>query len=442
MKTAKPFLFIFLLLVFSALAMVLMAQDEATKAFKRFESCLEAKDFDRAHLFLRLAILRSDGKLRFVERYRDSVLERGCRPQDCAEFAAVIQQLLLKVPMEQVETYLFYVEELERQMPDVDGEPDSESGDTPLLSPPSLDVRSVFDPDNGQRILEDGLNQLLSGGVEVKDRELERWRTALSLHGLFMACRENLVRAESAARKASADHPGVEELFHRLSSQEIAAPLAGAQQQVGAMFLFPVELFSEKEQSVLLEGIHRQESRLLGIAGDMDKDRWAAIQSELERLDADISGTNSSLTEQIAVLKTEIDFIATHIPSIGTAGIAEQILAAQSNRVERLHDMTVQRHAAYQTWAMDELKKAISAQDLDKKDGSEKYEKAKAALLNYLARIDRSLLVPEVHEIYQDVYRRALETITKHLEDKGKRREKADFLLEFYTKPKKGLEDF
>lgn len=416
------------------------SRDDAATAFRIFESYRE-NDPDRAHLFLRLAILRSNDESSYVERYRDSIIEHGCRPQDCVEFAGVIQQLLMKAPVERVETYLSYVEELENKMSDVDESPNSESEtfDPPVLPP--LDVRSIFDPDNGERILEKR-RQLAMDIDEIDEKELERCRAVLSLHELFMTCRENLSRAESAILKTSPDELSVDELFDRLTSQEIVAPLAGAQQQIAAMFLFPNDLFDDNERVFILESIRNQESLLSKIGQKADEVRFAAIREELKRKDASIENSSAPLTKQIEMLKMQVEFIAGLLPSIGAPTIARQVLSEQNDRVERLQKIMKQRHVEYQKWAMGELKKAIAAQDLDKKDGSGKFEKAKSAMIDYLSRIDRACLVPEVNEIYQDVYRRASETISNHLEDKGRRKEKADFLFDFYTKPKKSLEDF
>lgn len=414
--------------------------DDAATAFRMFESCRK-NDPDRAHLFLRLAILRSNGESSYVERYRDSIIEHGCRPQDCVEFAGVVQQLLTKAPMERVETYLSYVEELESKMSENDESPnpESENTDPPVLPP--LDVRSIFDPDNGERILEER-RQLAMDSDETDDKEMERCRAALSLHELFLACRSNLYRAESAILKASSDKLPVDELFDRLTSQEIVAPLAGAQQQIGAMFLFPEDLFDNSERVFILESIRNQESLVSKTVQKADEVRLEAIREEIKRMDASVENSSVPLTKQIEVLKTQVEFIAGHLPSIGSPTISRKVLSEQNGRVERLQKKMKERHVKYQNWAMSELKKAIAAQDLDKKDGSGKFGKAKSALMDYLARIDRSLLVPEVHEIYQDVYRRAMETISKELESKEKRSEKADFLLEFYNKRKKSLEEF
>ena len=151
-----------------------------------------------------------------------------------------------------------------------------------------------------------------------------------------------------------------------------------------------------------------------------------------------IGMTGKNYTQKLEVYENLGNVIAKYIRNIGGADFAEQALACQMKILQKARKAQKDRMRAYQEKAMVLFRDLISTmksnEDQLPVSGQVEYRKNCAErILLKIMNVNREFLVPELNELYQDIYGRAMNDYSAWVEKENRYEEKALLLYKIAT---------
>jgi len=283
------------------------------------------------------------------------------------------------------------------------------------------------------------------------DDQLATAETVLSVvQGSLKA--ENYLRQaewamESIASRSIESEMDLKCAVDALTGSPINQPLTLALQCVQTLYgidFSPLPTNVSRECAARMKELDKRVQAVSTRADEMKADR---LISFVDRL-ADQIPSSVSYTRKLKEAEIRGRIISKYVSKISNPIVADRVLTKQLNILDESKRLQKCRLRLYQDKVLRSLRCVIasmkdSQSKMPKVMGKVAY-KGKAAegfLLGDLAAIDRSLLTPEMSELYHDVYGRAMSDYTAWIDDAKKYEDKAELLEKIENHEKWGVED-
>lgn len=230
-----------------------------------------------------------------------------------------------------------------------------------------------------------------------------------------------------------------------LEEPSVSQPIIEARQAVQSLCQFDMNSFPTNIAEGCMEKIRCLEKKVQTSLALKDRIRADKIISYVEEMNDESTWINTGYgqkTGHLRQLDEQFKVIAKYIGTIVDTEIANEVLDKQSAILEKSKEIQRQRLKEYQKKASAELK-AIAKEIRAYKAAAwrQVYKKNQAVpLLERLVKIDSTLLVPEVNELYQYEYDLLMADFNAWVEEERAYKEKAEFMIKLEGIEKEKLE--
>lgn len=413
-----------------------------------------------AILYLQIAIRKNPTELKYIKALRSEVERSGLDVGLIKEYQAMLSYCL-------DETSADCLSELANMVKDL-------RADIAKLEEENNNADEMAD--DIARVAE--LNELLSSNKlvvafdttakQVAERRIEIIRELISLDGVSNDYEEECARAEligfvakaeeridkyltqakqeieHADKKAIASESELREVLNALGATAVSHPIALAQQTVQSLYALDMSRQPTNIAKACMDEFSNLDTRVQKMLEDADNAKAIKICAFVDRIGVDSRKRREmTLTSQLDNLDRQSKVISKYIGCISNMEIANGLLSEQLEILEKTRKVQRKRLKLYQTNAANEMKEIAKLIKQYKDDAWKTKTKKNQAvpLLRRLVKIDPSLLVPEINELYQYEYSQLTTDFNAWIEKENAYEDKAKFMVELEEIEKNKLED-
>ena len=227
------------------------------------------------------------------------------------------------------------------------------------------------------------------------------------------------------------DEKELKESFDKLDGAAVTQPFAQAQRGIDELVALDLSDIPLNHANILKKEIASLDRDVQDTDSEIELFKAKTLIRFVDQA-ADMA-RGRTFTEKLKNLEEAGRIIGLYVGRITEPKAANGVLERQLNILKETRKTEKERLKAYQKKALERFYEAIS--ELERK-----HDKWAIRILEGLSEIDRSFLVPEMEELYQDLHGRAMNEYDKWVEEGSQFREKARFLEELSEREKWELE--
>lgn len=228
------------------------------------------------------------------------------------------------------------------------------------------------------------------------------------------------------------DEKGLKEMLEKLDGIEITQPLMMAQHEMEELAVLDLSDIPLYHANIIKKEIGALDIEVRSYGSKIEALKANLLIDFVENRAVELTG-GRTYSEKLAKLEKQGRILSMYINQITDPDAASRVLDLQVEILKKTRQAEKDRLKAYQRKALGQFNKAID--DWDGKHGD-----WPVRILEGLSEIDRAVLVPEMEEIYRDLWDRAINEYDKRVQDEYQFKKKARFLLELSEHEKWKLE--
>lgn len=235
-----------------------------------------------------------------------------------------------------------------------------------------------------------------------------------------------------ARSKRVYDEKELKEMLEKLDGIEITQPLMMAQYEMEELVVLDLSDIPLYHANIIKKEIGALDIEVRSYGSKIEALKADLLIDFVENRAVELTG-GRTYSEKLAKLEKQGRILSLHVDKISDPDAVNRVLDLQIKILKKTRQTEKDRLKAYQRKALGLFNKAI-----DDWDG--KYGDWSVRILEGLSEIDRAVLVPEMEEIYCDLWNRAINEYDKRVQDEHQFKKKARFLLELSEREKWKLE--
>lgn len=451
----------------SASSLDKLVQEQAERRISKMKDAEAAFELYRSEptnetaiLYLQIAIRKNPSELKYIKTLRSEVERSGLDIGLVQEYQAMLSYCLDETSTDCIADLTAMVKELRADIAELEeenNEADLMADDISrvaelkgLLSSNELVV--AFDT-NAKQVAErrvEILKELISLDGGFNDYEVAC--ASAELMGFVAKAEEHIDKYLAQARleigqangKAIASESDLREFLNALGATAVSQPIALAQQTVQSLYALDMSMQPTNIANACMNEFSILDSRVQELLRDVDKARAGKISAFVNEMGLDSKKRREmKLTQQLDILDKQGKVISKYIGCISDTEIANELLSKQLEILKEVRELQRNRLKLYQTNSANEMKEIAKLIKQYKDDTWKTKTKKNQAvpLLKRLVKIDPSLLVPEINELYQYEYSQLTTDFNAWIEKENAYEDKAKFMVELEKIEKNKLED-
>ena len=227
---------------------------------------------------------------------------------------------------------------------------------------------------------------------------------------------------DETRRKRVNDENELKEALGKLDGIETTKPLMMAQHEMEELAVMDLSEIPPDHANMIKREIDALDIEVRAYGPKIEECKADLLIEFVKNRAVELTG-GRTYTERLAKLEKQGRILSLHINQIVDPESANRVLDLQIEIIGKTRQSEKDRLKAYQRKALGQFNKAIE-------DWGGKHGDWSVRILEGLSDIDRSVLVPEMDEIYRDLWDRAMNEYDKRVLGEHQFKEKARFLLE------------